>query len=1618
MTPLNDLRAAAPRVSLARPRVGRLSALTLALALAVGCGDNMPTAEDDDASLDAVIDGGQVGDGEGGDGGLEDDGALGDATSDAADIGTDGAGDASDAGGAPCEKDDDCAKPEAACVKVTCGASKTCQETPLAAGSPCSDGDACTPDDTCDDQGACLPGTATSCDDNNACTTDSCDKSAGCVHGPGGSDCSDGDACTEGDSCADGACVSGTPKDCDDGNPCTSDSCDEAKGCLSVASAGACDDDDACTEGDLCKGAACTPGTPVSCDDGKVCTADSCDQAKGCVYAAAAGGCDDGDACTAGDTCGNGACLPGAATSCDDDNVCTDDSCDPKTGCVHLANAATCSDDDACTQGDACKEAQCAPGAALTCDDNNPCTADLCNPKLGCTTAPMPVGATCTDGNACTVGDGCDGKGQCASGAVDSCDDDNACTTDSCDPSAGCTHTNNDKPCTDGSVCTTGDQCAAGKCVGGGSFDCDDGNPCTDDSCDPKLGCVTMNNAAKCDDNNSCTTGETCSGGSCTATTPSQCDDGNVCTTESCDPTKGCQSAPNTSPCADGDICTQDDTCKGGSCVAGAPQSCGDGNPCTTDTCDAKSGCVNLPGSATCSDGNACTKDDACVKGECVAQLTFSCDDSQVCTADSCDPKIGCQHKDIDVPCTDGDPCTAGDACKAGSCVSGPAADCDDGNVCTTDTCTKGGDSGPGGCVSLPNQLTCTDGNACTAGDQCAKGACQPGQAVDCDDNNVCTADSCAVSTGCAHTNVAALCTDGDVCTLSDVCKDGQCTSAATLKCSDGNPCTDDSCDKKTGCTFTANSGKCSDGNACTTGDVCKGGACTPGKAKACDDSNPCTDDSCDLAKGCVYKANTAPCTDGDACTVNDACAATQCVSGGKRICVDSNPCTTDSCDKAKGCVFAPNSQPCDDGDACTVKDTCKNGTCGQFVKLDCDDKNACTSDSCDKAKGCVNLPHTLTCTDNNACTDVDQCAGGKCVPGKKKDCDDGSVCTVDSCVTWSGCSYKAEPTESGFKADSKKPVYNGVKGVWTIAVPSHAGGLHLRLITQGDYEHSSEFITWSINGSQPVKYNAYSQAGKYSPLWSVGAKPTVDGKVGLTIEATSAVSYGTVIPWLFWKAGKVCDDNDACTVGDGCVSGKCQSSAKVTCDDNNVCTSDSCDKAKGCVYTPVKDGAACTDGSACTDKDSCVAGKCAAGKPLVCSDGNACTTDSCDKLKGCQAVAVSDDTVCGSNMVCKSGKCVVSLHAPLKSVVIAGLHNAHNGNLGGLTGADALCNKEAKAAGRTEVFKAFLSSSKQHVKDLITGSNATGLPVVNIKGQKLFNSWADIFDGSYSYSPTLFTFHNRLIDENTGASPDWYDADGWTGSSTTGTYVSGKSCNDWTSASSSVLGQNTEVDARQMLRQEQTVCSRTLAVLCVSVKGALEDPTYGTASNPAASCLDLLTQRPSLAKQDGDYYVKTAKSASLKVYCDMTTEGGGYTFYPVASGKTTYRFTDNDSCKDLGLTMVMPRSKAHWSAMLAKYGTSYFTTIPGVYKVGNGGNYTGCVMRHPGSYGSGCSGWRVGDGGRWWLRDSKYSEPNGDYTSTCWLSMYKWDVNDIRYNDGNCSYWTKKYVCSTNDKK
>ena len=62
--------------------------------------------------------------------------------------------------------------------------------------------------------------------------------------------------------------------------------------------------------------------------------------------------------------------------------------------------------------------------------------------------------------------------------------------------------------CEDGDACTGADTCAAGVCVAGAPIDCDDGEPCSVDSCEPGQGCVHVGTDTDadlvCDDVDNC----------------------------------------------------------------------------------------------------------------------------------------------------------------------------------------------------------------------------------------------------------------------------------------------------------------------------------------------------------------------------------------------------------------------------------------------------------------------------------------------------------------------------------------------------------------------------------------------------------------------------------------------------------------------------------------------------------------------------------------------------------------------------------------------------------------------------------------------------------------------------------------------------------------------------------------------------------------------------------------------------------------------------------------------------------------------------------------------------------------------------------------------------------
>jgi hypothetical protein len=433
------------------------------------------------------------------------------------------------------------------CTVDSCDAAGQCTNA-FDAGGVCSDGSSCTSGDTCVLGAGCV-GVAVDCDDGNGCTEDLCDAqnppsgwnpavpASACSYVNLTGACDDGDKCTSGDTCAAGGCQ-GSAILCPDDGPCSISACDAETGCsLAPSPSGTpCDDDNACTSGDICQGGSCSGPTLIcSCQTN--------------------GDCDDGDPCNGVETCADGgggakSCKPGSPVVCAPSaSPCQANACNPSTGACETnatGEGVTCGDDDACVKDRTCKSGECT-GVDVECAGTTCLVPTTCDPVSGCLFQPNPVAAACDDGQSCTENDKCNVVTGACEGASLSCGDQNPCTADSCVPGIGCVN----EPVVDGTSCEadkdkcTIDTCQAGVCTKKQNVFCNDFVQCTVDSCSALTGsCIHSPDDTKCND-------------------------GNDCTSEVCSAKDGCvpTDLDDFLSCSDGDSGTGLDFCASGDCV-------------------------------------------------------------------------------------------------------------------------------------------------------------------------------------------------------------------------------------------------------------------------------------------------------------------------------------------------------------------------------------------------------------------------------------------------------------------------------------------------------------------------------------------------------------------------------------------------------------------------------------------------------------------------------------------------------------------------------------------------------------------------------------------------------------------------------------------------------------------------------------------------------------------------------------------------------------------------------------------------------------------------------------------------------------------------------------------
>ncbi|GIY83950.1 collagen alpha-1(XV) chain [Caerostris extrusa] len=162
----------------------------------------------------------------------------------------------------------------------------------------------------------------------------------------------------------------------------------------------------------------------------------------------------------------------------------------------------------------------------------------------------------------------------------------------------------------------------------------------------------------------------------------------------------------------------------------------------------------------------------------------------------------------------------------------------------------------------------------------------------------------------------------------------------------------------------------------------------------------------------------------------------------------------------------------------------------------------------------------------------------------------------------------------------------------------------------------------------------------------------------------------------------------------------------------------------------------------------------------------------------------------------------------------MAALNQPYTGDMHGVRGADYECYRQSRRANLRGTFRAFLASRVQNL-DSIVRHKDSDLPIVNIKGEVLFNSWKDLFAGTaapFSYPPRIYSFDGRnVLTDNA-----WPHKLVWHGSDRLGVREMEAYCDAWHSEGATKVGVASSLLRHRLLDQEKHPCDRSFIVLCI----------------------------------------------------------------------------------------------------------------------------------------------------------------------------------------------------------
>ncbi len=169
-----------------------------------------------------------------------------------------------------------------------------------------------------------------------------------------------------------------------------------------------------------------------------------------------------------------------------------------------------------------------------------------------------------------------------------------------------------------------------------------------------------------------------------------------------------------------------------------------------------------------------------------------------------------------------------------------------------------------------------------------------------------------------------------------------------------------------------------------------------------------------------------------------------------------------------------------------------------------------------------------------------------------------------------------------------------------------------------------------------------------------------------------------------------------------------------------------------------------------------------------ACGNGIVDGTDQCDGSDFAGESCASLGFLFSGELACAPSCSFDTSGCESKTVFVSSV--VDDGDLGGITGADATCNSLAAAEGLSGSFLAWLSDSATSPSARFTQSS---VPYVLVDGTIVAEDWADLIDGT--------------LDANIGLSEDGQSVVGsvWTATTPIGGTFFGSSCVDWSSSSS-----------------------------------------------------------------------------------------------------------------------------------------------------------------------------------------------------------------------------------------